>query len=173
MTPKMLLPVIASLALLLIYGCGKKSESETAEDAATPVQVVKATSGSIDRTVSAEGVLYPIRQSSITPKITAPVGRFLVNRGGHVREGQILAELEKRDLIAAALESKALYAQTESQYRTITQGTLPEDVTKARSDVESAKQALEAAKKVYASRESLVKEGALAQRLADDAKVSL
>jgi RND family efflux transporter MFP subunit len=46
-------------------------------------------------------------------------------------------------------------------------------MTKARTDLESARQALDAAKKVYDSRVALVKEGALAQRLADDAKVAL
>ena len=35
------------------------------------------------------------------PKITAPVQKFLVNRGDHVKQGQLLAVLENRDLTAA------------------------------------------------------------------------
>src|SRR5579863_877509 len=46
-------------------------------------------------------------------------------------------------------------------------------MTKAQTDVDSAHQALDAAKKVYDNRVALVKEGALAQKLADDAKVAL
>ena len=42
----------------------------------------------------------------MTPKISAPVKRMLVNRGDHVRAGQLLAELESGDLAAAAEESK-------------------------------------------------------------------
>lgn len=169
-----LLFLLLLLALLLASGCGAKKEgAESAEEAPTPVQVAKVISGPIDHIITAQGVLYPIRQSAITPKITAPVRRFLVNRGDHVRQGQLVAQLENRDLVASALESKALYNQAESQYRSVTGGTLPEDMTKARTDLESATQALDAAKTVYQSRVTLVKEGALAQRLADEAKVAL
>jgi multidrug efflux pump subunit AcrA (membrane-fusion protein) len=172
-TMSRLVPMPALFALLLAYGCGPKKRAGEAAEAPTPVQVAQAVSGSIDHIVSAQGILYPIRQSGITPKISAPVRHFLVNRGDHVREGQTIAQLENRDLVASALESKALYSQAESQYQAVTGGTLPEDMTKARGDLQSARQALDAAKKVYESRVALVKEGALAQRLADDAKVAL
>ena len=36
------------------------------------------------------------------PKISAPIREFYVNPGRHVRKGQLLAELENRDLAAAA-----------------------------------------------------------------------
>ncbi|HEX4230407.1 MAG TPA: efflux RND transporter periplasmic adaptor subunit [Bryobacteraceae bacterium] len=168
----LLIPVLS--VILFTSGCGAKKEArDSAEEFPTPVQVAKAIRGSIEHIVTAQGVLYPIRQSAITPKITAPVQHFLVNRGDHVREGQLIAQLENRDLVASALESKALYTQAESQYQTVTGGTLPEDMIKARTDLDSARQALDAAKRVYESRVALVKEGALAQRLADDAKVAM
>jgi RND family efflux transporter MFP subunit len=50
---------------------------------------------------------------------------------------------------------------------------MPEDLTKAQADVQSATEALEAARKVYESRETLHREGALARKLVDDAKVAL
>ncbi|MGC2657495.1 MAG: efflux RND transporter periplasmic adaptor subunit [Bryobacteraceae bacterium] len=174
LTGRILVYSVAGLCWLLVASCGaKKDVGETAEESPTPVQVAQVVRGAIDRTVTAQGVLYPIRQSNITPKISAPVRRLFVNRGDHVHAGQVVAQLENRDLVASALESKALYAQAQSQFATITGSTLPDDVTKARSDVDSARQALEAAKKAYNSRVGLVKEGALAQRLADDAKVAL
>lgn len=166
---------LAMLALAaLLGGCGS-SRPQSAADAepVTPVQTATAKQESVSRVVMADAVLYPLRQSSITPKITAPIRRFLVNRGDHVREGQLLAELEDRDLIANARESKALYEQAQSQFQTVTRATLPDDMTKARTDVESARQALDAAQKLYDNRVALVREGALAQKLADDAKVAL
>jgi multidrug efflux pump subunit AcrA (membrane-fusion protein) len=98
---------------------------------------------------------------------------MLVNRGDHVRANQILAELESRDLAAAVNESKSLYDQAEANYRNTSGATVIDDKTKAQADLASAQQALEAAKKVYESRVELVKQGALAQKLADDAKVAL
>jgi multidrug efflux pump subunit AcrA (membrane-fusion protein) len=164
----------ALLLIMALTGCGGGNEKSGADvEPVTPVQLAKVTRVPIQRIVTADAVLYPIRQSSVTPKISAPVRRFLVNRGDRVQQGQVLAELENRDLVAAVSETKALYTQAQAQYRTTTQGTIPEDTTKAQADVDSARQALEAAKKVYENRVALVREGALAQKLADDAKVAM
>jgi multidrug efflux pump subunit AcrA (membrane-fusion protein) len=167
-----LLPALLAIASLLLAGCGKKDE-EKETDAPTPVTVETAVSGAIDRMVTSDAILYPINQANVTSKISAPVRRVLVNRGDHVRAGQLLVELESGDLAAAATESKNQYAQAEAAYQTLTGATVHEDQTKAQADVDAARQALEAAKKVYESRVALVKEGALAQKLSDDAKVAM
>jgi HlyD family secretion protein len=170
MLRKTLLGILAVAAL----GCGSKPKAGEAEkETATPVEVATAERGPIERVVTAQAILYPVSQSAITPKLSAPVRRILVNRGDHVRRGQLLAELEDRDLVAAANENKALYSQAQAQFATTTEAQLPEDMTKARADAQSAKQQLDAAKKVFESRTALVKEGALAQKLADDARVAL
>ncbi len=129
--------------------------------------------GPIDRVVTADAVLYPVNQSSPTAKISAPIKRILVNRGDHVKAGQVLAELEIADLTATANESKSLYDQSQAALQTVTGATVVEDKAKAQTDVQSAQQVLEAAQKVYDSRAALQKQGALAQRPVDDAKVSL
>ena len=163
-------------ALLLLASCGKKAtgggESADAEGP-TPVQVEEARRGPIDHIVTADAVIYPINQANVTPKIAAPIRRVLVNRGDHVKANQVVAELESRDLSAAANESKSLYDQAEANYQNTQGATLIDDKTKAQADVASSEQALEAAKKVYDNRVELVKQGALAQKLADDAKVAL
>ena len=50
--------------------------------------------------------------------------------------------------------------------------TVPDEVVKAQADVDAARQAMDASKKVLDSREQLYKEGALARRLVDEASVS-
>jgi multidrug efflux pump subunit AcrA (membrane-fusion protein) len=165
--------ILILVAALLLAGCGKEKKQEADADAATPVQTAKAVTQSIQQIITADAILYPVSQSAVTAKISAPVRRFLVNRGDHVKQGQLLAELEDRDLVSAADESKALYDQSEAQFQTMTKGTIPEDTTKAKTDVDTTRQALDAAKKLYGNRVALVREGALAQRLADDAKVAL
>ena len=166
-------PTLACLALLA--GCSSpKDAGKAAEDApAAPVQVAVAKLGSIQRTVQAEAVLYPVKQATIVPKITAPVQRFLVQRGDHVRQGQLLAVLEDRDLVASAQESKQLYQQAQAGFETTRSLTMPDDLTKAQTDVASAREGLDAARKLYDNRVSLLREGALAQKLVDDAKVAL
>ncbi len=151
-------------------GCsrGESPEAETA----VPVQVAEARHATVVRTVVADGILFPLTQSAVMPKISAPVREFRVNRGDHVRKGQLLAILENRDLAAAAVENKGLYKQAEAVYETTTAASLPEEVEKARLDVASARQALDAAQKLYESRQELYREGAVARRLVDEANVS-
>jgi len=165
--------VLLMAALVLLAGCGKDNKTEKAEEAPTTVMVETAVFGAIDHVVSADAVLYPINQANVTAKINSPVKRVLVNRGDHVRAGQLLAELESADLAAAANESKSQYEQTEAAYQTLTGATVFDDKTKAQADVQSAEQTFDAAKKLYENRVALQKEGALAQKLVDDAKVAM
>jgi RND family efflux transporter MFP subunit len=117
-------------------------------------------------------MLFPRDQAGVTAKIAAPVQRFLVQRGDHVKQGQLLAVLESRDLAAGAAESQALLAQSEANLRSTTSAQIPESVVKAQTDVDTARQTEEAAKKLLDNREKLFQQGALARKLVDDAQVA-
>src|SRR5438477_7612020 len=133
-------------AAILLGGCGKgggKKEAAGEAEPAVPVTVEPALRGAIDHVVTADAVLYPINQANVTPKISAPVRRILVNRGDHVRAGQLLAELESADLAAAVEETKQQQEQAQASYQTVTGATVPEDRTKAEADVQTAQQALD------------------------------
>lgn len=165
--------LVTLLLMICLVSCGKKTEKEAEGEAPTPVMVETVNKGAIDFVVTADATLYPINQANVTPKISSPVKRMLVNRGDHVKAGQVLAELESRDLAAAANESNSQYQQAEASYQTIAGATVPEDKNKAQADVQVAQQVLDAAQKLYDNRVALQREGALAQKLVDDAKVSL
>jgi multidrug efflux pump subunit AcrA (membrane-fusion protein) len=169
--------VLVCVAAIAFTACGKKAEKEAAggeENAGpTPVMVEAAVRGAVDYVVTADAILYPINQANVTPKISAPVKRMLVNRGDHVRAGQVLAELEAGDLAAAANESNSQYQQAQAAYQTVSGATVVEDKSKAQADVQVARQVYEAAQKLYDNRVALEKQGALAAKLVDDAKVSL
>jgi HlyD family secretion protein len=157
---------------IFVSACSPKPKQEAAEPV-TPVQVAKVAKGAIQHTITANAILFPLNQANVTSKISAPVRRILVNRGDHVRAGQLLAVLESRDLAAAAQETDELYKQAEAAYHTVTGATVPEDKTKALADLQTAQQTLEAARKVYESRLALFRQGALAQKLVDDARVAM
>src|SRR3954466_10878008 len=158
----------ASLAVPL-SACRK---AEKKEEVIAPVRVAPAIKGSIRLIVNTDAVLYPKDQANIVPKISAPVKRFLVNRGDHVRQGQLLAELEARDLAAAAQESRGQYEQAQSNLRTTTTVGVPEQMTKAQTDVPAAREAMDAAKRLLDNRQQLFKDGALAKKQVDEAEVT-
>src|SRR5215471_1672001 len=105
--------------------------------AAVPVQLAVVGKAALEQKVTADAVLFPISQSAIVPKISAPVQKFLVNRGSHVRVGQLLAVLENRDLAAAAQENKGAYDQAQATFETTTAADLPQEIQKAQLDVQA------------------------------------
>jgi multidrug efflux pump subunit AcrA (membrane-fusion protein) len=166
----------AAFSLALLSACGKAKPKEKAGEGAeapTPVMVETAVLGAMDHVVTADAVLFPINQANVTSKISAPVKRIMVNRGDHVKAGQVVLELESADLAAAENESRSQYEQSQAAYQTVTGATIPDDRTKADTDVQSLQQSYDAAKKLYDNRVNLQKEGALAMKLVDDAKVAL
>jgi RND family efflux transporter MFP subunit len=158
------------IPLLFLAGCSKKEAKEA--DAPAPVQVTAVTQDTIRRIVAGDGMLFPRDQAGVTPKIASPVQRFLVQRGDHVKQGQLLAVLESRDLTAGAAESQAVLAQTEANLRSTTSAQVPEAIVKAQTDVDIAQQTEDAAKKLLDNREKLFQQGALARKLVDDAQVA-
>src|SRR5215475_5099407 len=159
-------------ALLVVLSACHKEEKKEGAEAPAPVQVTAVTQDTIRRIVAGDGVLFPRDQASVMPKIAAPVQRFLVQRGDHIKQGQLLAVLESRDLTAAQGESKAQLDQAQANLRSTTSAQIPEAVVKARTDVESAREAEDAAKKLLDNRQNLFKQGALAHKLVDDAQVA-
>ena len=101
------------------------------------MQVTGVTQEPIRRIVAGDGVLFPIGQSSVMPSISKPVMKFYVNRGDHVREGQLLATLENRDLKAAVDNVKAQVNQANLNLHSTELATVPEAVVKAQADVQS------------------------------------
>src|SRR5579859_7932627 len=161
---------LAMAVCLGLTGCGKGEKKEAPE---VSVQAVPAATADISRVVNTDAIIFPITQSAITPKINAPVKKFYVVRGQKVRQGQLLATLENRDLSAAALDNKGAYEQAEAAYSTSLGATLPEENAKAELDVQTAQQELDAQQKLYDSRQDLFKQGALPRKDLDAAAVSL
>ncbi len=158
----------AGLAIIVLAGCSK----EPAEKEPTvPVQVVAVEKTGLQKTVVAQAILFPLQQSAITPKISAPVEKYYIQRGSRVRAGQVLAVLENRDLAAAAQQNQGDYEQAQAAYETTTGASLPADIQKAQLDVDGAKRMYQAEQKIYDSRQELFKEGALPRKDLDQAGV--
>ena len=160
---------LASFVALLFAACSKEKTEETA----VPVKAATVEKTAIQRIVAADAVWFPLQQSALVPKSSAPVKAFYVNRGAKVRKGQLLAVLENRDLAAAQEENKGAFEQAEAAYVTGTSSSVPEELQKANGDAQSAKEQLDAAQKLYDSRLDLFKQGALPRKDLDQAAVAL
>src|SRR5207253_4073225 len=169
--PVLLLAGLGVCVLFWLFSAGC-SKART-EEPTVSVQVALVEKQTIQRTVPAEAILFPLQQSALVPKVSAPVKAFYVKRGSRVRKGQLLAVLENRDLAAAAQENQGAYNQAEATYATTTSAQLPEEIQKAQLDTQAAKQMLEAQQKIYNSRQELFQQGAIPRKELDQAGVDL
>jgi HlyD family secretion protein len=158
------------IAAMGLHGC---STAEKEPEPLVTVQTTPAKRGPITLEISAEAVVSPLQQAIITPKITSTIKKFYVQRGSHVKEGQLLAELENADLAGAAEQSKGQFEQAEAGYVTTTGASLPQQIQKAELDAAAFKSAYEAQKKIYEARKDLFTQGAIPRRDLDSAEVAL
>ena len=163
--------LLAATLAVSLAACGGKKEPESAP--VVTVDVAPVLLSKIQRTVRADGLLYPLRQAAIVPKVSAPVKRWNVQRGARVRAGQLLVELENQDLAGAATESRAALTQAEATFETTSKATVPEELQKAELDAKAAQDAANAQQSVFENRQRLFREGAVAQKDVNDAQVSL
>ena len=162
--------VLLMAGAIFLHGCS------SAEKEAAPlvtVQVTPAKRGPIELEVSSDAVVYPLQQAILTPKITSTIAKFYVQRGTKVKQGQLLALLENRDLAGAAEQSKGEFEQAEASFTTTTGASLPQQIQKAELDAHAAKLAFDAQQKVYDARKQLYEQGALPRRDFDLADVAL
>jgi HlyD family secretion protein len=153
--------------------CSTKKEEPEATEHVVTVDVAPVLTSPISLKVTADALLYPLQQAAIVPKISGPVKKFYVDRGSRVREGQLLAELENRDLASTAAESHAAFEQAEANYQTVARGTAPEELQKAELEVRSTKDSMDAQQKLFDNRQTLYREGAISQKEVNDAQVAL
>ena len=159
----------ALFLVLLAAGC-KKDETPATE---ITVQAEHPEQGAISEHITADAILAPLAQAAIVPKISAPVKKFLVQRGAKVKEGELLAVLENADLTAAAQDNQGSYEAAQAAYATATKAQVPEDAQKAELDYAQAKANLDLNTSIVNSRKQLFGEGAIPGRDLDTAQAAL
>jgi HlyD family secretion protein len=162
--------VFGALLVAGIAGCSQKQESPQTQ---VSVEAVPVRIASLTEHVVTDAILTPIAQAAISPKITAPVKKFYVQRGSKVRAGQLMATLENRDLAAAVTDNRGSFDAAQATYQTAVQAQVPEDFQKAQLDVDQTKATLELNQKIVASRQQLFDQGAIPGRDLDTAKAAL
>ena len=143
----------------------RRQAGEVEASPTVTVQVDAAEKAPIQRKVVTDAVLYPRDQAAIVPKVASSVKKWYVDKGSHVKAGQLLGELENSDLAGAAQKSQGGLTQAEATYQM--------QLQKSAQDLKFAKQSLDSAQKFYDGRAALYKEGAVSAKDLDDANVAL
>ena len=159
---------IVLLCAAALAGCGASKE-KNAEGEEKPPPVVEVTFGksitsNIAVAIHAPAIVFPHEQANVSAKITAPIRRLLVKKGDSVRAGQVMAELENRDVAAQLAEAQGSVDTANASLQKTVSGTVPSDIERARGQVETTRATLNQLEQLYKRRQSLFNEGAIPQR---------
>jgi HlyD family secretion protein len=163
---------LAGIALLLFCAQGCK------KDVAPPEVEVSVTAqrpvvGAISEEITGDAILAPLAQAALSPKISAPIKAFHVQRGSHVHAGQLLVSLEDKDLAATALDNSGTYSAAEATYEETIKAQVPEETQKAELDLAQAQANLNLNSSIVKGRKQLFDQGAIPGRDLDTAQAAL
>jgi HlyD family secretion protein len=161
--------ICCTLALIFLCGLstGCKKKQEDAPEASVTVRAAHPTVAPISEEIVADAILAPFSEAALSSRINAPVRAEYVQRGDHVRRGQLLLTLDDRDLQGSALDFQGAYTSAQANYKATTDAIIPEELTKTRLEATQLKTALEVAQTTADERQRLYHQGALSGRDAD------
>src|SRR5215470_16961845 len=147
--------------LVIVLGVGSTTVLKKSKPIA-PEKIVTAERGDVARSVVARGKIEPLSKVEVKSKANGIIQALLVDVGDSVKEGQILAELDKEDLQAQVRGARAtLEAEQANQQAAM--------AAEAKARIEAANPELEFARRDYERAQGLFKEKIASQQQLDDA----
>lgn len=114
----MLFIMVLSLAIFLM-GCEKKESTKPVEEKPITVETHTVKKGNLAIETSLSGVIKPIEEASVAPKISGKTTKINVEMGDYVKEGTILFELDQEDMYNAIKQAEAAYATSLANFKKI------------------------------------------------------
>jgi HlyD family secretion protein len=139
---------------------------------APEVETVRATveSGVTGGTVlNATGYIVAHHKINVNSKVTGRVAWIGVEKGDKVKEGQVLVRLEDDEFRAQVLQAQGAYDAAKARLAAMENGSRPEEVERARHDLDQAKAQLVDDKANLDRMRPLVQQGVFSKQQLDDA----
>lgn len=122
---------------------------------AVPVRAVNAQRGTIRSVVSTNGKVEPLQNFEAHAPVGTTVKKILVREGDQVKKGQLLAQLDDAQARSQAARAQAQVLAAEADLNAIQKGgnreevlTLESQITKARTDCDTAQRNLDALRRL-------------------------
>jgi multidrug efflux pump subunit AcrA (membrane-fusion protein) len=170
-----LLAAVIILAGLVIYrGWGftqKRSGTQRAVRMEIPVQVTPVLSKPLTYSIKVTGDILPLMQVDLFPKVSGYLERIDVHIGDIVKQGQVIAQIERTDFLQKVKESEAKVAQAKAQLSELEAGTRTEELRQAEEAVKQAQSKFENARLHWERIEALFKRQVISKKEMDSAEM--
>jgi len=167
--------ILTGIGILLLLGAGRFAYGII--NRATEVDVMRvraATAGDAARSgdviLNATGYVVTAHKIELAAKVIGKVAWIGVDKADHVQQGQELVRLEDEEYKAQVLQAKGNLINLQAQLDQLLHGSRPEEIAKAKADVENARVAETNAKVTLDRTRPLVEQGVMTRQNLDDAQ---
>ena len=166
--------IIAGILLFVLLGTARFIYGRL--DAPVEVDVVRARAASAlpggegNVILNATGYIVAAHKIELAAKVVGKVGWIGVDIGDKVKSGQVLVRLEDDEYRANVAANQGNYETLKARLAEAEHGSRPEEIAKARADVEQARADQENARITLERTRELVAQQVLPQQNLDDAK---
>ena len=167
--------IISGVLLFVLLGVVRFAYNKL--NAATEVETVRvlasnpgsaAAQGEV--ILNATGYIVAHHKIEVAAKVVGKVSWIGVEKGDHVREGQILVRLEDDEYRATLQQAKGNLANLLARLAEVQHGSRPEEIDVTTANLEQSRADLENARVNLDRTQQLAKEGVVAKQLLDDAQ---
>jgi HlyD family secretion protein len=164
----LVLVAVAALTLYRVWGfTQKRSGTQRAARMEVPVQVTPVVSKPLTYSIKVTGDILPLMQVDLFPKVSGYLERINVHLGDSVRQGQVIAQIDRTDFLQKVREIEAKVAQAKAQLTEIETGTRTEELRQAEEAVRQAQSRFENAKLQHERIEALYKREVISKKERD------
>ena len=154
--------IVGSILLVLIV-VGGLVAAKSGGTKIDPTKLAKVEKSDLAKSVVATGKIQPITKVEIKSKASGIVKKLYVDYGQYVKQGQILAELDKDEMIAQVRQSEAQVQSMEASLNSA-------KADLARSEVDAQGVDVPTLKRAYDRAQKMASEGVVSQSQLDDAQ---
>lgn len=164
------------IAVVLIVVVGGAAFAYKKLTAATPVHVVRVQSPVASASageqiiLTATGYIVAAHKIEVASKVNGRVAWIGVEKGDKVKAGQVLVRLEDNEYRAQFMQARGQLENLQARLAELLNGSRPDEIARARADVNEAKADLENNQATLKRTRSLVNDGVLSKQSLDDAQ---
>ena len=164
---KILAIILVLLAIIVFVFSPKKKLTAEEEKIVVSVKVAKAERGSIAAEVTALGTIFGRKEATVSSKIAAQIKTMALLKNKPVREGEVIATLEARDIQAQRAETASALEEAQTNLRNVIAGSIPQTAAQDEKALRDARANAENARTVYQRRLKLYEQGGISKKDVD------
>ncbi len=166
---------VAAVGVVAVSGTAVWSIRRSTPASGVTELTVPVSAKTVTVRISASATVVPTQTVNLSPKNAGRVAQLLVEQGDRVRQGQVIARMESKDLEAERVQAEANLQQARANLALLQAGTRPEEVDQAQANVDlaqgqvvDAQSRLSLAQTRLGRNQALASEGAIARDRLDE-----